>query len=363
MLKILVTGAAGFIGKNLCWEIANGKLQIANIDGVEILPFDMDSDPALLDEYCRDCGFVFHLAGVNRPENPDEYMTGNRGFTGQLLALLQKHNNSVPILFTSSIQAALDNPYGASKRAAEELIFAYGRERHVPVYVYRLPNVFGKWCRPNYNSAAVTFCHNIARGLPITVSDPAATLRLAYIDDVVSAFLRAPAGNAALDDDGFVCLPVTHTAALGEIVDMLYRFRDGREGLSVPDTGGAFEKKLYATYLSYLPPEDCVYPLKMNADQRGSFTEIIRTPDRGQFSVNISKPGIVKGNHWHHTKTEKFAVVSGRGVIRLRRIDCDEVTEFFVSGEQIQVVDIPPGYTHNIQNLGGEDMVTFMWCS
>jgi len=356
VMKILVTGAKGFIGKNLIAELKNRNL-------TEIFEYDLDTDPSKLDSYCRDAGFVFHLAGVNRPKNQDEFLKGNFGFTSELLNTLKKHNNKCPVMVSSSIQATLDNPYGKSKKAAEDLIFDYSRETGAKAFVYRFPNVFGKWCRPNYNSAVATFCHNIAHGLPIQVNNPNTVLNLIYIDDVVDELINALNGKPNIKDDGYCYVPVVYTKSLGEIVDLIYSFKSSRDELSVPDMADDFAKKLYATYLSYLPEDKFSYPLKMNIDQRGSFTEIIRTLDRGQFSVNIIKPGFTKGNHWHHTKNEKFVVVSGKGVIRFRKIGTDRIIEYFVSGAKIEVVDIPTGYTHSIENIGDTDLVTFMWAS
>ena len=300
---------------------------------------------------------------MNRPEDPSEFMKGNFGFASLLLDTLKKCGNSCPVMISSSTQAALDNPYGESKRAGEELLFEYGRETGAKVLVYRFPNVFGKWCRPNYNSAVATFCHNIAHGLPIRVNDPSVVMHLVYIDDVVDELIGALSGDE--HRAGAFCeVPVVHEITLGGIVDLLYSFRDMQQDLEVPDLGDAFTKKLYSTYLSYLPKERFCYPLKMNVDNRGSFTEIIRTVDRGQFSVNISKPGITKGEHWHHTKNEKFVVVSGHGLVQLRKIGTDEVINFEVCGEKMEVVEMIPGYTHNIINLSDtEDLVTFMWAN
>lgn len=367
-MKILVTGAKGFIGKNLIATLHNirmGKDKSFDLpEDLDIYEYDIDSDPELLEQYCRDCEFVFHLAGVNRPKKQEEFMEGNFGFTSVLLDTLKKHHNHCPVMLSSSIQASLDNPYGHSKRAGENLILTYGKENGVKTYIYRYPNVFGKWCRPNYNSAVATFCHNIARDLPIQVNDPKVVMNLVYIDDVVAQLLAALKDEAHIDEEGFCYVPVSHTATLGEIVDLLYSFRASRKERSVPDmTEGSFSKKLYATYVSYLPQDQFSYPLIMNVDERGSFTEILRTADRGQFSVNISKPGITKGEHWHHTKNEKFLVVSGRGLIRFRKVGSDEVIEYHVSGERMEVVDIPTGYTHNIINEGDTDLVTFMWCN
>lgn len=367
-MNILVTGANGFVGKNLVSQLENigsGKARNYAIAGEElrVLCYDVDSDPAALEEYCRRADFVFNLAGVNRPEDPSEFMKGNFGFASLLLDTLKKCGNACPVMISSSTQAALDNPYGESKRAGEELLFEYGRETGAKVLVYRFPNVFGKWCRPNYNSAVATFCHNIAHGLPIRVNDPSVVMHLVYIDDVVDELIGALSGDE--HRAGAFCeVPVVHEITLGGIVDLLYSFRDMQQDLEVPDLGDAFTKKLYSTYLSYLPKERFCYPLKMNVDNRGSFTEIIRTPDRGQFSVNISKPGITKGEHWHHTKNEKFVVVSGHGLVQLRKIGTDEVINFEVSGEKMEVVEMIPGYTHNIINLSDtEDLVTVMWAN
>jgi UDP-2-acetamido-2,6-beta-L-arabino-hexul-4-ose reductase len=367
-MKILVTGAKGFVGKNLIATLNNirtGKDKSFGLsEDITIYEYDIDSNPALLDAYCTDCDFVFNLAGVNRPKDQKEFMEGNFGFASTLLDTLKKHSNNCPIMISSSIQAELDNPYGQSKKAGEDLIFSYGEETGASVYVYRFPNVFGKWCRPNYNSAVATFCNNIANDLPIQVNDPSVTMHLVYIDDVVAELILALKGQAHKDEKGYCHVPVIHEVKLGEIVELLYSFKKSREDRSVPDmTAGGFSKKLYATYLSYLPTDKFSYPLKMNVDERGSFTEILRTADRGQFSVNISKPGITKGNHWHHTKNEKFVVVSGKGLIQFRKIDGDEVIDYHVSGDEIQVVDIPTGYTHNIINEGDTDLITFMWCN
>ena len=353
-MKILVTGAKGFIGKNLIFELRNRGYG-------DIYEYDIDTKEELLDEYTRECGFVFHLAGVNRPKETEEFMQGNFGFTSLLLDKLKEHQNRCPVMLSSSIQAKLDNPYGISKKAGEDLLFEYGKETGAKVYVYRFPNVFGKWCRPNYNSAVATFCHNIANGLPIQINDRNTVMNLVYIDDVVGELIKALEGNASVDMNGYCYVPVTHTATLGEIADLIHSFRESRNDLQIPDMADGFTKKLYSTYLSYLPKESFSYPLKMNIDNRGSFTEIIRTKNRGQFSVNITKPRITKGNHWHHTKNEKFLVVSGKGVIRFRKIDSDEIIEYKVDGEKMEAVDIPPGYTHNITNTGETDLVTFMW--
>lgn len=365
-MKILITGAQGFMGKNLTATleaVRDGKDKSrAFTQELELLPYDLDTDPNLLDEYCKVADFVCHLAGVNRPKETTEFMKGNFGFTSTLLDSLQRFGNKAPVLITSSTQAALDNPYGQSKKAGEDLMFAYGKQTGAPVYVYRLPNAFGKWSRPNYNSAIATFCHNIAHGLPITVSDRAITLNLAYIDDIVAEFIDAISGNPNRRGEFCEVQPV-HQSTLGQIVDLIQGFHDSRETLQVPDMSDSFSKKLYSTYLSFLPEDSFAYPLTTHSDHRGSFTEVLRSPDRGQVSINISKTGITKGNHWHHTKNEKFLVVSGQGVIRFRKIGDNNVLEYPVNGNDLCVVDIPTGYTHNIENLGTEDMVTLMWAN
>lgn len=356
-MKVLVTGAKGFIGKNLIAELER-------LEDTKVLAFDIDTEPTLLDEYCKDCDFVFNLAGVNRPETVEEFMEGNFGFATTLVETLKKHNNTCPIMNSSSIQAALDNPYGKSKKAGEDMLFAYGKETGAKIYIYRFPNVFGKWCRPNYNSAVATFCNNIACDLPIQVNDRSTKMRLVYIDDVVEELILALKDKAHINEEGYCFVPCVHEATLGEIVDLLYGFKESRKTLVVPNMPeNSFEKKLYSTYLSYLPKDSFAYPLVMHKDDRGSFTEILRSANVGQVSINISKPGIEKGNHWHHTKNEKFVVVSGRGVIRFRKYGSDEVIEYKVSGDELQVVDIPTGYTHSIINEGETDMVTLMWCN
>ena len=352
-MNIMVTGAQGFIGKNLVAELKNQGY-------TDILEYDVDSAPGVLDEYTRQCEFVYHLAGINRPKDEKEFMRGNFGFTSSLLNSLKKHGNRSPVLITSSIQAELDNPYGKSKKAGEDLLLSYGKEAGAKALVYRLPNVFGKWCRPNYNSAVATFCNNIANGLPIQVNDPTVVMNLVYIDDVVKGFISMLVDNEKIKDSFCYTEPI-HTITLGEIVDLLNSFKASRGTRNIPNMSDDFTKKLYSTYLSYLPKNEFRYSLKMNVDHRGSFTEFIKTADRGQVSINISKPGIMKGNHWHHTKSEKFLVVSGKGVIKLRKIDNDEIIEYNVSGENLEVVDIPTGYTHNIINTGDADMVTVMW--
>jgi UDP-2-acetamido-2,6-beta-L-arabino-hexul-4-ose reductase len=363
-MKILITGAKGFIGKNLVAQLINiqqGKAKHPSLGSdLSIFEFDKDTDPSLFDTYCKEASFVFHLAGVNRPKEQSEFMEGNFGFTSELLDTLKKHNNTCPIMISSSIQAELDNPYGASKKAGEDLLLQYGKETGAKVYIYRFPNVFGKWCKPNYNSAVATFCNNVANDLPIQVNDRSVNMTLVYIDDVVRELISALEGKPAKVGE-FCSVPVEHKITLGEIVDLIYSFKESRANLQVADLSDEFTKKLYSTYLSYLPVDGFSYPLKMNVDERGSFTEFLKSPDRGQVSINISKPGITKGQHWHHTKNEKFLVVSGKGVIRFRKIDEEKIHEYFVSGDKLEVVDIPVGYTHNIENLGETDMVTVMW--
>ena len=383
-MNILVTGARGFVGKNLVASLKNiqgGKDRTRpGIVIDDIYEYDVDTDPALLDGYCASADFVFNLAGVNRPENPDDFMRGNHGFACALLDSLKRHGNTCPVMISSSIQATCigryDSDYGRSKRAGEELVLAYGRECGARVLVYRFPNLFGKWARPNYNSAVATFCNNIACDLPITVNDPSITLELLYIDDLVAEMLDALEGkehrctfdgiNTVFTDDGEYCAaPVTHKVTLGEIVELLHTFKNQTSTLVVPEIpDGSFAKKLYSTYLSYLPKEKIAFPLKMNEDARGSFTELLRTEKCGQFSINISKPGITKGEHWHHTKWEFFIVVGGHGLIRQRRIGTDEILDFEVTGEKIEAVHMLPGYTHNIINLSDtENLITVMWAN
>ena len=384
-MKILVTGAKGFVGQNLCAQLKNirdGKAKCyGDVVVEEIFEYDIDSTAEELDRYCREADFVFNLAGVNRPQNTEEFMAGNFGFASTLLDTLEKHGNKCPVMLSSSIQATLagrfgDSEYGRSKRAGEELFFNYSERTGARVLVYRFPNLFGKWCRPNYNSAVATFCNNIANDLPITVNDPAVKLELLYIDDLVDEMILALEGRehrctfdgieTVLCEDGAYCAaPVTHKVTLGEIVSLLESFKAQPETLCVPEIPkGSFAKKLYSTYLSYLPKEKVAFPLKMNVDARGSFTELLRTEKCGQFSVNISKPGITKGQHWHNTKWEFFIVVSGHGMIEERKIGSDEVLRFEVSGEKIEAVHMLPGYTHNIINLSDtEDLVTVMWAN
>lgn len=366
-MKILVTGANGFVGKNLIEtlkSIRDGKDKTTGLDtDIEIFAYDIGTSQEEFQKYCAECDFVFNLVGVHRPKDDCEFMKGNFGFLSELLETLQKYNNNCPVMFSSSIQAEFKNPYGESKRAAEQALFSYSEKTGARVCVYRFSNLFGKWSKPNYNSAVATFCYNIARDLPIMVRDRNYELNLIYIDDAVAQLLSCLKGEE-MRDGKFCVVPVSHKVTLGEIADLIYSFNESRKNLSVPNvTEGSFSKKLYSTYLSFLPEDKFAYPLKMNVDNRGAFTEIIRTASNGQFSVNISKPGITKGQHWHHTKNEKFLVVSGTGVIRFRRIDSNKPIEYFVSGNKLEVVDIPTGYTHNIENLGDTDLVTFMWCN
>lgn len=384
-MKILVTGAKGFVGKNLCAalrNVAEGKDKSRGIDSdITIYEFDIDTEKSLLEEYCKDADFVFNLAGVNRPENTEDFMNGNFGFASELLENLKKYNNKCPVMLSSSLQATLvgryaEGEYGKSKKAGEDLFFNYSEETGATVYVYRFPNLFGKWCRPNYNSAVATFCNNIANDLPIQVNDRAIELTLLYIDDLVDEMFNILKGQAhrceydGLDtvdkEDGRFCYcPIVHKVTLGEIVDLLESFKNQPSTLIVPEIPyNSFAKKLYSTYLSYLPKEKVSFPLKMNVDPRGSFTELLKTEKCGQVSVNISKPGITKGQHWHNTKWEFFIVVSGKGLIQQRKIGSDEVLNFEVSGEKIEAVHMLPGYTHNIINLSDtEDLVTVMWAN
>ena len=383
-MNILVTGAKGFVGKNLCAGLKNirdGKDRTRpEIKIDEVFEFDVDTDKALLDEYCAKADFVFNLAGINRPQNTEEFMQGNFGFASELLEVLKKYNNTCPVMISSSIQATCigryDSDYGRSKKAGEDLLFAYSLETGAKVYVYRFPNLFGKWCRPNYNSAVATFCNNIANDLPITVSDRAVQLELLYIDDLVTEMLDAIENKehrcafngieTVLCEEGKYCAaPVTHKVTLGEIVDLLEAFKNQTSTLVMPEIpDNSFAKKLYSTYLSYLPKEKVSFPLKMNVDERGSFTELLKTEKCGQFSVNISKPGITKGQHWHHSKWEFFIVVSGHGLIQERKIGTDEIMNFEVSGDKIEAIHMLPGYTHNIINLSEtENLVTVMWAN
>ena len=383
-MNILITGAAGFVGKNLTaalQSIKDGKDRTRpGLEIGELYLYDIDSPASLLEEACQKSDFVFNLAGVNRPQNQEEFMQGNFGFASTLLDTLKKYNNKCPVMISSSIQATCigryDSDYGRSKKAGEELMFSYSKETGAPVLVYRFPNLFGKWCRPNYNSAVATFCNNTANDLPITVNDPTVQLELLYIDDLITEMLDALEGKAhrcefegietVLTETGRYCAaPVTHRVTLGEIVALLESFKAQPQTLVMPEIPeNSFAKKLYSTYLSYLPKEKASFPLKMNVDERGSFTELLKTANCGQFSVNISKPGITKGQHWHHTKWEFFIVVSGKGLIQQRKIGTDEVLNFEVSGDKIEAVHMLPGYTHNIINLSdSQDLVTVMWAN
>ncbi len=382
-MKILITGAKGFVGKNLIASlesIRDHKDRPRTLDGLQemeklvLYTYDRDSTPEALNQYCADCDFVFHLAGVNRPQDPAEYMEGNFGFSSALLELLKKHRNFCPLLLASSIQASLkgryaDSEYGKSKKAGEELFFQYAKETGAKVFVYRLQNLFGKWCRPNYNSAVATFCYNVANELPLQVNDPSVQMDVVYIDDLVNELLAALCGRETRDEK-YCMVPVHYETTLGALANTIRSFPKIRAALEVPDFSNSLVSKLYSTWLSYLPPDQLIYDLKMNQDARGSFTEILRTPERGQVSVNISKPGITKGNHWHHSKNEKFVVVKGEALIQLRKIGTDEagnpypVLEYRVSGACIQVVEMIPGYTHNIKNLSDTDeLVTLMWAN
>ncbi len=384
-MRILVTGAKGFVGRNLCAELKNirdGKARCwGDLSVEEVFEYDIDSTPEELEKWCGECDFVFNLAGVNRPQNTSEFMEGNFGFATILLDTLRKHGNKCPVMLSSSQQASLtgrfgNSEYGRSKKAGEDLFLDYEAATGAKVLIYRFPNLFGKWCRPNYNSAVATFCYNIANDLPIKVNDPSVELELLYIDDLVAEMISALKGDVhRCEFDGlgvfpmtsgrYCYCPVTHFARLGEIVDLLYKFHDQPKTLMIPEMpAGSFAKKLYSTYLSYLPADKVAFPLKMNVDERGSFTELLHTEKCGQVSINISKPGITKGQHWHHTKWEFFIVVSGHGLIQMRREGSDEILEFEVSGSEIKAVHMLPGYTHNIINLSDtEDLVTVMWAN
>lgn len=383
-MKLLVTGAKGFVGRNLCAQLKNirdGKARNYPVTIDEVFEYDIDSTPEDLDYYCREADFVFNLAGVNRPENPEDFRKGNFGFASTLLDTLRKHGNTCPVMLSSSIQATLigryaGHPYGESKKAGEELFFDYGQQTGAKVLVYRFPNLFGKWCRPNYNSAVATFCHNIANDLPIQVNDPSVELELLYIDDLVDEMILAIQGkehhcefdgvDAVSKDDGRYCyVPTTFHVTLGEIVALLHRFAALPQTLMIPEIpADSFAKRLFSTYLSYLPKDKAVFDLKMNVDSRGSFTELVHTPACGQISINISKPGITKGQHWHNSKWEQFIVVKGHGLIQMRKEGSDEILEYEVNGDHIQSVIMLPGYTHNIINLSyTEDLVTVMYCN
>ncbi|QFF98021.1 NAD-dependent epimerase/dehydratase family protein [Psychrobacillus glaciei] len=352
-MKVLVTGAAGFVGRNLVAELKNRGY-------TNLFLYTREHSSEDLERFTKECDFVFHLAGVNRPKNESEFMEDNYEFTSKLLSLLKKHNNASPILVTSSIQAEFDNPYGTSKKAGEDLIFQYSEETGVDVLVYRLPNVFGKWSKPNYNTVVATYCYNVSRNFDIHVNNTEAKLSLCYIDDVIKEFIKALEGTPNKHQT-YCFVETIYAIKLGDLANRIQSFKETRTNLSILDMEDALTKKLYSTYLSFLPKDQFSYDLKMNCDERGSFTEFIRTPERGQVSVNVSKPGITKGNHWHHTKNEKFLVVSGEGLIRFRKLEAEEIIEYRVNGEKLQVVDIPTGYTHSIVNVGECDLITIMW--
>lgn len=358
-MKILITGANGFIGKNLLAGLNNRGYN-------DILSFDLDTDKELLDVYTKECQFVFHLAGVNRPQSEDEFHKGNADFTKELVQSLERNNNKATVLMSSSIQADRDNPYGKSKWEAEKLLASHKARTGATVLIYRLSNVFGKWSKPNYNTVVATYCYNLARNLEIKVNDPETVMSLCYIDDVIEEFIAAmeelPVANEERSKMGIYCqVTVQYSIKLGELADRIKSFQQSRKDLCAPNVSDALTKKLYSTYLSFLPEESFVYDLRMNIDHRGSFTEFLKTSEWGQVSINISKSGVVKGNHWHHTKTEKFLVVGGKGLIRMRKIDTNKVVEYEVCGEKLQVVDIPVGYTHSIVNTGKEDLITIIW--
>ncbi|MFR3043042.1 MAG: NAD-dependent epimerase/dehydratase family protein [Thomasclavelia spiroformis] len=366
-MKILVTGANGFVGKNLVSTLKNikdGKDKTKSIDIEDIYTYDLDSTIDDLKKYTSDCDFVFHLAGVNRPKDASEFYEGNASFTETLCSLLKEYDNHCPILISSSIQASKDNDYGKSKKEGEDYLLNHGETMNLKVYIYRLANLFGKWCRPNYNSVVATWCYNVAHDLDIQINDESVELPLCYIDDVINEFLNALEGHPTISKEGIYQVYPIHFIKLGELAKIIKSFKESRKTLQIPNMqADSLEKKLYSTYLSYLPKDQFSYPLKMNIDQRGSFTEFLKTNEFGQVSVNISKPGITKGQHWHHSKNEKFLVVSGQGLIQFRDIYSDEIIEYHVSGDKLEVIDIPTGYTHNIINIGKTDMVTIMWAN
>lgn len=354
-MNILVTGALGFVGKNLCSQLHNL--------GYEVFKYDKSDTLETLSAYTKSCDFVVHLAGVNRPTNPEDFFSGNRGFTETLCDLLHQHNNKAPIAISSSIQAELDNDYGVSKREGENILLDHSRKNNSEVYIYRFSNLFGKWCKPFYNSVVATWCHSIARGEDIQINNENAELTLEYIDDVVNELVRCINGkpNFKNVEERLCSVPINEKVTLGELAELIQSFKASRTSLLIPNMGDEFTKKMYSTYLSYLPTDEFSYNLNSHVDNRGSFTEILKTIDRGQVSLNISKPGITKGQHWHHTKNEKFLVVSGQGKIQFRDIFSQEIIEYEVTGDILQVVDIPVGYTHNIINTGENDLITIMW--
>ena len=364
-MNILVTGSSGFVGKNIVETLKNIKEKKDNSTDIEvdnIYCYDVSNKESELKEYTKSCDFVIHLAGVNRPENPKEFYSGNKDFARVLCSYLKENNNKSPILVSSSIQVGKDNDYAKSKKEGEEYFKEFSKENGNPVYIYRFPNLFGKWCRPNYNSVVATWCYNIANDKEILISDPKNIIDLCYIDDVIDEIINCIGGKPCNSNNGYCVIP-TYKVSLGEIKELLTSFKKSRNDLSIPNQENSFIKKLYATFLSYLPEDKFGYDLKMNIDDRGLFSEFIRTKQFGQVSINISKPGITKGNHWHHTKNEKFLVVSGEGLIQFRKIGESEIIEYHVSGEKLQAIDIPTGYTHNIINKGNVDMVTVMWAN
>jgi len=353
-MKILITGAKGFIGKNLIAELRNRNYQ-------DIFEYDVDTKEGRLDTYCQEADFVFHLAGINRPKEQSEFMQGNFGFTSILLDNLKTHRNICPVMISSSTQAALDNPYGKSKKCGEDLLIDYGRETGAKVLIYRFPNVFGKWCRPNYNSVVATFCYNIARSIPIKINNADAAMDLVYIDDVVQDLLSAFDGNKQISKDGFCYVPRVFKSTVGQVAGLIENFNESRKNLVIPGLGGDFERFIYATFVSYLPETEFSYPLEMKRDNRGWLSEFIKSEGFGQIFVSRTIPGITRGNHWHHTKVEKFLVIEGNAVVKFRKIDNEEVIEYPVSGEKLEVVDIPTGYTHSITNTGDCDLITLFW--
>lgn len=354
MRTVLITGADGFLGKNLVASLEQSK-------DIKILTYTRNNTIEELEQFIKKSDFIFHLAGVNRPQDLSEYDSGNRGFTENLLSLMDKQNRKIPVLFSSSIQATMDNPYGVSKLAAEQALLNWSNKNGIAVYIYRLPNVFGKWCRPNYNSVVATFCYNIARGLPININDPSKELTLVYIDDVISEFINALNGNPHMDEDGYCTVPLTFKITLRELVDKLFEFAQSRKSLIMPDFEDDFTRFLYATYVSYLPEDDFGYELEMKTDNRGWLAEFIKSRHLGQIFISKTKPGITRGNHWHHTKVEKFLVIQGEALIKFRQVRGDKVIEYRVSGDNLKVLDIPAGYTHSITNIGDTDLITLFW--